>query len=382
MSSERVLAEVFPPGDTLKEELEARGWSQTDLAEIIGRPVHVVNEIINAKRAITPETAQGLAGALGTTAQFWLNKETRWQLSKLGKEDDAVSRRADLYTVAPIKEMVRRGWIEDSSNVGVLEHQVMQFFDITSLGDQPAFVPNAYRKSTSYLSETPSQTAWLFRAKKLASTLSAGSFSESKFSEALEQLQALLASPEEVRHVPRILAQAGVRFIVVEHLSGTRIDGACFWLDNNAPVIAMSLRYDRIDWFWFTLMHECDHVRRKDTMPRRPVYLDVDLVGENVGSNGDKPENERLADQFAAEFLIPRERLLDFINRSSPLYYRPKINGFAKTLQIHPGIVVGQLQHEGEIGYNTNRNLLVPIRQYIIGSALTDGWGNTVAVAL
>ena len=86
------VEQVFPPGEILREELETRGWSQTDLAEILGRPAKLVNEIIAGKRTITPETAQGLADALGTSAALWLNLESQFQLSKAKKPDAAVAR--------------------------------------------------------------------------------------------------------------------------------------------------------------------------------------------------------------------------------------------------------------------------------------------------
>src|SRR5258708_40362687 len=83
-------AEVFPPGEVLKEELEARGWTQLDLGEILGRPPRVVNEIIAGKRGITPETAKGLADAFGTSPQFWMNLESAWQLSRVREQDVGV----------------------------------------------------------------------------------------------------------------------------------------------------------------------------------------------------------------------------------------------------------------------------------------------------
>ena len=80
--AERKIAEVFPPGEFIKEELEARGWSQIDLSEIIGRQPNVVNEIIMGKRSITPETATALGEAFGTSAQLWMNLESAYQLWK------------------------------------------------------------------------------------------------------------------------------------------------------------------------------------------------------------------------------------------------------------------------------------------------------------
>src|ERR1700676_590007 len=80
--TERIPAEVFPPGEFLADELEARGWTHMEFAEIIRRPTKLVNEIIAGKKSITPETARELAAALGTTPQYWLTLEYAYQLSK------------------------------------------------------------------------------------------------------------------------------------------------------------------------------------------------------------------------------------------------------------------------------------------------------------
>ena len=76
----RTAAEVFPPGEFLREELETRGWTQAGLAERMGRPLRSINEIVNGKKAITAETAIGLGDALGTSAEYWLNLESGYRL--------------------------------------------------------------------------------------------------------------------------------------------------------------------------------------------------------------------------------------------------------------------------------------------------------------
>ncbi len=73
-------AEAFPPGEYLRDELEERGWTVTEFASIIGRPVQTVSEILNAKKSITPATALPLSEALGTSAELWLNLQTAYQL--------------------------------------------------------------------------------------------------------------------------------------------------------------------------------------------------------------------------------------------------------------------------------------------------------------
>lgn len=372
--AERMPAEVFPPGEFIREELEARGWTQTDLAEILGRPLRTVNEVITGKRSITPETATGLGDAFGTGPQLWMNLESSYQLSQVKNHDDVVVRKAQLYTKAPLKEMVKRRWIEPSNSIEVLEKRVLDFFGIQSLAEEPQFWPHAARKSTPYDTVTPAQWAWLFRARHLARVLQVKPFTASLLEEGLERLRLLLESEQEVRHVPRILAEAGIRFVVLEHLPQTKIDGVCFWLDDKSPVIALSFRYDRVDWFWFTLLHELGHVKNRDGL-REQGSIDTDLVGEHALPTDQKPESEQRADHFAANFLVPQKDMESFITRMRPLYSRQKIAGFAARLKVHPGIVVGQLQRRTEITYAHNREMLSKVREIVTASALTEGWG-------
>jgi len=367
--ADRRVAESFPPSDFIKEELEARNWSQTELAEIMGRSAKEVSDLILGKRAISLEIAKELAAAFGTSPQYWMNLESSYQLWRGEDVDNAIARRARLYEVAPIKEMVKRHWLEPSENVAVLEKRVAQFFEVPSL-DKPFSFPHAARRGTREIS--PAHRAWLFRAKQFALAVHARPFSAQSFKHGLSELKNLLASVEEVRRVPEVLAEAGIRFLIIEHLPETRIDGVAFWLDTKSPVIALSLRYDRIDCFWYTLAHELGHVQRVD-VSRHKVMLDTDIVGEEVESVAE--DAEKGADAFAAEFLVEQSRLDDFISRVGPLYGRQRILGFAKTVGIHPGIVVGQLQFRKEIPWSFFRPMLDKVRHIVIRSALTDGWG-------
>ena len=366
-------AEVFPPGDFIREELEARSWTQSDLAEIMGRPIETINRIVTGKLAVTPETSRGLASALGTSAEVWLNLESAYQLSQVQRDDDAVARRAHLYDIAPIKDMVKRGWIESSSNVDIMEQQLVRFFGLSNIQEEPS-IRAAARKATTYSATNAAQRAWLFMVERAAETLEASSYTKKALQSAMGDLHALATHPQEVRHVPRILREAGVRAVVVEHLPRTKIDGASMWLDKGRPVVALSLRYDRIDWFWHTLMHELGHVLRRDSLS-----LDSDMI-KTSRSDSDKPECELLADEFAATFLVSDDELDDFIVRTRPLYSKKKIAGFASRIGVHPGIVVGRLQHRGEIGYSHSREMLVKVRDVITDVASTDGWGHRITV--
>jgi HTH-type transcriptional regulator / antitoxin HigA len=372
-------AETFPPGDILAEELEARGWSQADLVAIIGRDSGLVSAIIAGKRAITVETARDLAGALGTTPQFWINLQAAYQLGQLEDAGNEVARRARLFEIAPINEMFRRGWIEKSDNVTVLERRVTSFFQMKDLSEEPEFWPIAARKSQAYDEPETVLRAWLFRARQLAKSVYVDTtYTPQRLASALATLKGCLEYPNEIRRVPRILSDHGIRLVVVEKLSKSHVDGVCFWLDRNSPVVALSMRFDRLDYFWHTLIHELDHVGHGDGKARG--YASVD---SNWGSErGDKPEEEIRADAFASGFTVDQAKLESFIRRVKPLFSALRIEAFAKRLNTHPGLVVGQLQYRGEIPYSHSRRLLVKVRQHLIGAALTDGFGHQPPVVV
>src|SRR5205085_11934567 len=130
------------PGEILQEELDERGWTQSDLAEILHRPIQAINEIITGKKAITPETALALAQAFGNSPEYWLNLESAYRLDLLHNEMNnggEMARRARLYTIAPVKELIKRGWIDvdDPDDLSKLEHEVCRFLELPSLDAEP-----------------------------------------------------------------------------------------------------------------------------------------------------------------------------------------------------------------------------------------------------
>lgn len=372
--SKRAGAEVFPPGEFLKEELEERNWSQIELSEIIGKSERLVSEIISGKRSVTPESAKSFAAAFGTSPQYWMNLETTYQLSKACIQEEDVCRRAKLYERFPVKTMIKRGWVTASENLDVMEHQFLSFFGLPSIDDVPAFA-HAARK-TSYLKIPIEQIAWLARVRQIAKTLISCKYSEKKLVDSLPMLKSLLASPEEIRHVPRILADCGIKFVLVEAFPKSKIDGACFWLEDGSPVIGMSLRYDRIDNFWFVLRHEIEHVIRKHGQDSGCV--DIALTGED-SCDPSLAAEEQVANTAAADFCISQTELNNFIARVQPFFSEQRIVLFAQRLNIHPGLVVGQLQNKLK-RYDLLKKHQVKVRAFILPSSRYDGWGDTMVV--
>lgn len=363
-----MAAEVFPPGEFLKEELDARGWSQTEFAEIIGRPVRLINEIISGKRAITPETAIQLGDSLKTGPELWMNLESQYQLSKVRSFDGAIARRASLHERFPIREMIKRGWLQATENVEVLEQQVCRFFGISRPDDEVSFA-HAARKAEVGGDTTIAQLAWLHRARNICDQQNVGRYSSTALFECSKQMKALLDAPEKTSQVGGMLKASGVRFLLLEALPGSKIDGACFWLNDSEPAIVLSLRHDRIDNFWFVLRHEMEHVLQGHGKARGFI-LDQDIDG----SDANVDEEERIANDAAADFCVAQDQLTNFMARVSPYFSEQKVQGFSQRMGVHPGVVVGQLQRR--LGrYDFLRRHQVRIRSHVTSGAPADGWG-------
>lgn len=156
-------AVAFPPGEYLADELEERGWTISEFATIIGRPVQAVSEIINGRKEITPETAREIAAATGTTAETWLRLEDAYRLWKLEQEPDerlpAVARRARMAALVPIPQLRRRGIIPDA-DIDAQERALCEFLGVAQL-DEPVTLGFAARRTGLGVPWTPAQVAWL-----------------------------------------------------------------------------------------------------------------------------------------------------------------------------------------------------------------------------
>src|SRR5271165_3609056 len=176
------------PGEFIRAELEARGWAQADLARIVNRPVQAINEIIQGKKAVTPETAVALGIAFETGPEIWMNRENAYRLSLVVSHDPGIQRRARLYDLAPVKDMEKRGWIKATDKAEGLERELCRFFDVDSLDDTPQISAVA-RKTSGAVALSPTQRAWCFRAKNLAHTVKAGSFEKRQFDAGCSELR-------------------------------------------------------------------------------------------------------------------------------------------------------------------------------------------------
>lgn len=367
-------SEYKTPGQLIAALLKERRWSNRVLALVLGVKDPVVSKMVSGKRPVDAGMAVLLEEVFGVPAERFANLQSSYDLAKARIEvqpDPKRSTRAQIYGELPVPEMVRRGWIdiEDLRNPDLLETELCRFFRVNRIEDAGVFA-FAAKQTEASKDATPAQLAWLHRVKMIASEMLIGAYSPQSVDAAISKIKTLRSHPEHMERVPRILAEAGIRFVIVESLPGGKIDGVCFWLDERSPVIGMTLRFDRIDNFLFVLRHELEHVRRRDGLAS-PV-LDVEIDGRT----DDAIEvEEREANAAAQEFCVPKKMMDAFIARKAPYFSERDLIGFARVLKVHPGLVAGQLQRRtGQ--YNKFRNHLSKVREFVVPAAEVDGWGD------
>ena len=223
------------PGQLIGGLLASKGWSQRTLAIVLGMDETGINRIISDKRPVTAKLALAFAELFGVQADRFLELQSSYDLAKArisAMPDPGRATRAHLFGGLPIADMIKRGWIEaeDIRDVPTVEASLATFFGVASPNDIE-ILPHAAKKTHVTEEATPAQLAWLYRVKQIADDVIVPGYSPRSVRNAIPKLDALKASPEEARKVPRILAESGIRFVIVESLPSTKIDGVCFWLE-------------------------------------------------------------------------------------------------------------------------------------------------------
>jgi HTH-type transcriptional regulator / antitoxin HigA len=369
------------PAQMIEARLREREWTQRTLAKVLNLSEQSISSLMNGRTKIGTEIALQLEAVLGIPADELLTLQASFELKKAQLEfrpDPALTTRAKIFGELPVADMIARGWLKGVDDLwdSRLNESLCRFFGVPTIDDIEV-LPHAAKKTDVIGEATPAQMAWLYRVKQLSQKMLVRKYSASATANAVRELRALLVSPEGARKVPRILSDHGIRYVIVESLPSAKIDGVCFWLDEKSPVIGMTLRFDRIDNFWFVLRHELEHVIQLHG--KSAVMLDVNLEGERAGTGPHVPEEERIANNAAAEFCVPQTQLKKFIQVKSPFFAERDIRGFAATYKIHPGIVAGQLQRKTE-RFDLFRNHLVRIRSVVTPNAMVDGWGDVAPI--
>lgn len=349
-------AEVLPPGETLRETLDALDMSQTQLAARTGLSTKHINQIIQGNAVLTHDTAIALERATAVPARFWNTLEANYRdhLSR-AEERKSLAAHLDWLKQMPISALRKLGKITaPSSDKARTLQQALHFFGVAHV-DAWAEVwanPTAnYLKSAAFEVDTGAMAAWLRLGELEAAKVSCAPFDRAKLKALLPELRALtLLRPAEFSVRMRDLcASVGVAVVFVAEITGCRASGATRWLSPTKAVVQLSLRGKRNDKLWFAFFHELCHVLLHG---KRSVFIDE--IGK--GGTGSHDEEDE-ANKFAADLLIPPAYTSELMRLD--VWNTWQIRAFATKLGIAPGIVAGRLQHEHE-DYRIGSGLFEP----------------------
>jgi HTH-type transcriptional regulator/antitoxin HigA len=343
------------PGELLLEALEDRTMSQSDLARRMGRPIKTINEIVNGKASITPDTAIQLELTLGIAADFWINLEAAYRAHLARKRsEEELSTYAAWATSFPVKDLARRNLIEKTPNPTANVAALLRYFGVTSpdAWEVQWLTPAAaFRASPTYDSQPHAASAWLRWGELLAEEISTTPFAAAALQGIIGDIRALsrqdLALARE--RLDDLLASAGVALVLTPEFKGVRLSGAARWLTPDKALIQLSLRHKTDDQLWFTLFHEIRHLLHRKR---------VDFIDDETPARKDPDELD--ADQFARDTLIPPDAYADLIGVGA--ISAQIIREFAKSQGIAPGIVVGRLQRDDRVPRSHFNDLKKPIK--------------------
>jgi HTH-type transcriptional regulator/antitoxin HigA len=339
---------AIPPGKTIRENMKYLGMNQKELALRLGITTKHLSNVINGNDPITYETALKLETVLGPKAQFWMNLETNYQLTKarLKREADL---EADLEILkgVPYKSMSDFGWVPATDNRQERINNLRGFFGVASLKAVPKTMNAMLRKHKQIKGISDlGVMAWLRKAEIDGLVVKVKKFNRTKLKKYIPKFRELtLKSPEEfLPKVQKLCAECGVALVLVPSLPKTYICGATFWRRDN-PILALSVRGKRADIFWFTFFHELAHLINH--------YRKISCV--SYEDNGYEDE----ADEKAGGYLIPDGQYRKFI-REFDYQDKSVIRKYAYSIGIAPCILVGRLLHDNLIDYANYSDLRPP----------------------
>lgn len=338
------------PGEILEEILESRGIRNTEFAERTGLSEKTISLLINGKAPLSTETALQFERVLGVSADIWTALDSKFRLHQLRLQKEVeLEAAAEWVKQFPRAELRNRGIISDSRNISLTAEELLRFFGVSSIQTWDTMYGSlevAFRQSKKFVPSKPSVMSWLRLAELEAAGVETQKYDQKAFQRILKEIRSLTRELPEVfsERMKLLCAEAGVALVLVPELPKTYLCGAVRWIEQSKAMLALTLRYKTDDQFWFSFFHEAGHIIQHE---KRRSFIDVQ------GGAEDRLEKE--ADDFAREFLVPSKDYGVFVRHKR--FFPSDIVAFADKFGIAPGIVVGMLQHDGELQYDWHNDL-------------------------
>ena len=340
------------PGNTLRDILENIDMSQTDLSERTGLTLKTINEIVQGKNPITPETSLKLSAVFGMSPVFWNNLERNYQetIARIEQEKKLEKEIPFMKQFFCYKDLSKWGYVPESNDLKEKVFNLLNFFKVSSLEFVQKTHPVAFRQSKQNNLSHESLATWLRCGEIDGIKIETKPFNKEKLIDSIQDLRLLTTknASDIVKGLQKICGEAGVAVVFVPYFKNTFVDGATRWLSSDKALIQVSLRGAYIDNFWFTFFHEIGHLLKHG---KKDQF--VEFENKLINRELQEKEKEKEADDFAVKTLIPDVNFKQFVSSGRALSDQGIIN-FAKQINISPAIVAGRIAHELSERGNTN----------------------------
>lgn len=342
-----IPAQATHPGTLIKDELDMiPDLNQRTLAKQLGVLPSFLNEIIKGKRPVTADIAILLEKALGISAEYWMRFQSQYEIdvARVKEKNIKKIKNIELWNVikdyVPVLYFRKHNYLKDDLGKDIeIVNKIYNVENIDGLISSFSKSKMAYyRKSEKLKIDEKNMFAWSSLAQYEARNQKTNTFNFDNLNQLCINLNSLFyENSGTLDKVKSVLNQFGIKMLLIEKLEKTPIDGFSFWSEQN-PAIAMTLRYNRIDNFAFTLMHEIGHIDLHLRNDKDRKFMDL-----TKKQNIDEFENQ--ADAYAQEKLIPKSVWQDIIENHLPLNDE-KIIALGNQYKINPAILLGRVCYE------------------------------------
>lgn len=323
--------ELPDPIAAIQFRMEQEGLSNKDLVPYIGSSAKV-SEVLSGKRDLTLSMIRALHTHLGIPAEVLIQEPG----GIIPDEADGLD-----WSRFPILEMAKRGFVKTKKNIKDHAEQVLRDL-MDRAGGMEVAAPLCRKNDGGRRNakmDSYALAAWCMHVlAKAGETKPKAIYKKGVITRGfLREIAKLSAYDDGPKRAQKYLAEHGIVLVIAEHLPNTYLDGAAMLLADGTPVIGMTLRYDRLDNFWFCLLHELVHVARHLGNGGERMFVD-DL---DLRAKDDDPR-EREADEWAEEALIPKKEWDEHPAQDAP--YPSNVLSLAQRVGVHPAIVAGRIR--------------------------------------
>lgn len=351
---------AFHPGYYVKDYIDDQGITQEELAKRLQTTPKYVSDLVNGRINLTDEMVLKLSIVFGTSTTMWLNLNQKYIEKKLEIEKRIqLDEECELVRQIEYKFWVELGVVKATRVAAEKVMELQRYFKVSSLSvlSQRDFLVQ-YRTSVSEVSDVNviNANAWVQTAINIGSGMDVEPYNKKKLSAAIPEIRSMTVQDPK-KFYPRLkelLASCGVALVLLPNLKNCGVNGAVKWLGKDKVILALNDRRKYADTFWFALFHELGHVLQQ----RIKVLLVSEKNKSGLETDDLIQKLEAEADLFSQDTLIPKDEYFEFIESNQRGFTADSIRTFARKINILPGIVVGRLQQDQHLAYQTNLNSL------------------------